>query len=213
MPKIVDKHFLIAGNDIKYGIWYTESDKFFIKDFDENVATHYTFKKFGSGSETMEELMEKAEIAIKEYEKRIAELKKVIVIDLDAAKSHLEKYANPKQKNYNDPNYSPAWLNHIHSSEVFDGAVMGFHIQFAVKAFRKVGNQHEFYDYGGSGKLINKNVIPNLTCYQIIDWTQDREDALRKLHTMFGTLLDKFIEAMKEPENFIEAINNQKLLK
>jgi hypothetical protein len=78
--------------------------------------------------------------------------------------------------------------------------------------FRKVGNQHEFFDIQESGKLCNQESIPNLTCYQIIDWTQEKEDALTKLQTMFDSLLHKFVTAMKNPELFIEAINSQKLL-
>lgn len=215
MPKITEKHFNIAGNSRKYGIWYTESDKFFIKDFDENVSKGpFTHKKFGAGTDTFDELIEKAEAAIKEYEKKIAELKKVIVIDLTAAKSHLEKYKKPQEtrNHYRDSQYEPEWISHIHGSDVFDGAVMGFYIEFKVKMFRKVGNHHQFYDIGGTGKLINENTIPNLTAYQIIDWTQEREDALNKLHLMFEALLDKFISSMKNPEQFIEAINQQKLL-
>jgi len=212
MPKIKTKEFYIAGKKQEYSIFYSEKDKFYIKDFDENVGGKYTSRKFGS-TQTLEELIEKTRIAIKAYEEKIAELKKVIVLDLTASKSHLEKYANQdRHKGYKEPDYDPAWLGQIYSSDIFDGAVMGFYIEFAVKMFRKSGDQHEFYDIGGGGALINKSTIANLTMHQIIDWSQEREDALRKLHTMFDTLLDKFVTAMKTPELFIQNINNQKLL-
>lgn len=208
MAKITDKEFWIAGERRNYGIWYTETDKFFIKDFDEQVAgNRYTYRKFGAGTSTMHELLEKVNIAIKEYETRIAELRKVIIIDLTAAKAHLEKYL------YSERDYSPEWLNHIHASNTYDGAVMGFYITYEVKMFRIVGDRHEFFDITKEGKLINQSSVDNLTMYQIIDWSLEKQDALNRLYNMFQVLLDKFITSMKNPEQFIDAINQQKLLK
>ncbi len=208
MPKITAKKFTIAGRLCEFGIWYTETDKFFVKDFDENVGGTYTSKKFGANSPTEEDLYNKVKSAIAAYELKIAESKKVIVLNLTAAKPHLEKFRKESRK-YNDSEYSPEWLNHIYGN---DEGKMGFYIEYNVKMFRKVGDQHEFFEIQDSGRLVNRESIRNLTMYQIIDWTQEKEDALIKLQSMFDTLLTKFVEAMKSPEQFIEAINKQKLL-
>lgn len=211
MPKITTKTFIIAGQSRQFGIWYTESDKFFVKDFDENVGGRFHSAKFGGGGNcpTEEDLYEKIKSAIKAYEEKIAESKKVIIIKLDAAKEHLGDYEN-EDRSRMASNYVPGWLSAIYESG--DLGTMGFYIRFEVKMFRKVGNRHEFFDVQEGGRLVNCESISNLEMYQIIDWSQEKEDALKKLQTMFDSLLHKFVTAMSSPELFIEAINNQKLL-
>jgi len=115
MPKITTREFNIAGQVYPCSVWYTASDKFFLKDFPKDIER--TAQITPLGSKTEEELYERYDEGIKKYELLITESKKVIIFHLSAAVPHLEnRYSKWGQPFKNIPcNSNRVWFGALYT--------------------------------------------------------------------------------------------------
>src|SRR5689334_12909181 len=127
MPKITNRDYVIAGLKYPCSVWYTASDKFFLKGFPKTIES--TAQITPLGSKTEEELYQRYEDGIERYETLIATTKKVIVFRLTAAKPHLQdRYSEYR----NTQPQMPVGVSSSHTSD------MGFEISYEIKMLRSI---------------------------------------------------------------------------
>lgn len=199
MPKITNKMFVCAGKAYECTVWYTASDKFFIKGFPQDIQSAAKITPFGSKTE--DELYNRYNEGIKHYEDIIAQSNKVIVFHINAAKEHLENRGIRAYKT------ETVGLHDDHHAD------MGFTINYEIKMLRVVGEDRFLHGFSDTGTLYNGEKIVNENYNQIIDYTPEREQMFKELFTRFDKLFEYFFAGIKEPEKFIDSINSIKLLK
>jgi hypothetical protein len=203
MPKITNRDYIIAGVKYPCSVWYTASNKFFLKGFP--LAIERTAQITPLGSKTEDELYQRYEDGIKRYEVLIATSKKVIVFRLRAAKPHLE---NRYSEHRDSLPQMPVGVSSSHMSD------MGFEIDYEVKMLRSVDKARYLHNIDNDGKPYGSgDPIMNDRFSKIIDYTPEREQAFKELYVRFDNLLMAFINGFFEAEKFIDSIPTTKLLK
>lgn len=203
MAKITTKKFKVAGKTLECGVWYTASDKFFLKGFPPAIerAASIAIK----GSPTEEELYEKYEQGIARYEEMIARSRKVIVFSISAANSHLEEKFN--KFGHNGLPQMPDGISETHYAK------MGFTINYEIKMLREVGESYYLHNINEEGNPMGSGEeIKNKGYNKIINYTPEREQAFKELHLRFDKLLEAFISGFSEAEKFIDSIPKTRLL-
>jgi hypothetical protein len=203
MPKITNKDYVIAGVKYPCSVWYTVSNKFFLKGFPRPIEITAQITPFGS--ETEDALYQRYKDGIQRYETLIATTKKVIVFRLSAAKPHLEnRYSEHRDS-------LPQMPVGISSSHMCD---MGFEISYEVKMLRSVDKAVYLHNIDSDGNPYGSgDEIRNERYSKIIDYTPEREQAFKELYMRFDNLLIAFINGFFEAEKFIDSIPTTKLLK
>lgn len=204
MPKVSSIRFNIKGESRELAIHYLKDQKFYIKDFPDEVnrivwqATS-DFTRAGNKFETEQELIDYYEAFLERYHKIISETKKVIAYHI-AAPNKFKELKEVTKEVKDKLGYGGSGENQF-----------GFTIDYGVFLMR-TGDGTGFFDINEDGTAGRNANFPFNHC-TIIDYTPEREAFLEGMKERMRGMFLKVISFMMDEKKFIQVMDsNTKLL-
>lgn len=204
MPKVSSVTLTIKGELKEYAIHYLKQDKFYIKDFPEDVfrlvnSVTCDLTRAGKQFETEQELTDYYEEFVKRYHEIISQTRKVIAYHISAplAFRSLPEVAREVSDKLG---YAGQGNN-----------IFGFTINYGV-FLQRIGNGTTFFTIqpdGSTGGIAHFEFKQSI----IIDYTPEREAFLENMKERMKEMFLKVLSFMMDEKKFMELIDsNVKLL-
>lgn len=198
MPKITTKQYSIAGKECSVQVWYNEQNLFHFKGFPAEVSriAGNTEQYRLAHQPTSDALYFAAKEAIKLYEEKIKQTRKVIAYEVKAP----ENVKSIKKGYQTYPRENCDWVGYSGERDDF-----GFMVNYKVLFLIESGDKREFrsvmddgtpghMEHGGKGR--------------IIDYTPEREKFFINLRSAFINLFDQAISYLHDPDKLILSIQS-----
>lgn len=199
MPKVSSVFFKIKGESKEYAIHYLKQDKFYIKDFPDDVfrlvnSVTSDFTRSGEKFETEQELTDYYEKFIERYHNIISQTRKVIAYHISAPSMFREL---PE-------------VNQVKQKLGYAGGqgenVFGFTIDYGV-FLQQEGNGTSFFTIntdGSAGSFAHFEFKKSI----IIDHTPEREVFLENMKQRMREMFLKVISVMMDEDKFTTMIDS-----
>lgn len=195
MPKVSSIRFEIQGKSIDFAIHYKKSEKFFIKDFpDEVLVIAEDFKRQGKKFETENELITYYSTLIVKFHEIISRTRKVIAYHLSAPDAF--KDLTGLTKEIIDK------IGYVGR----DKNTFGFTIEYDI-LFEQTDNGKSFFNVNEDNTIGSKaNFATHLST--IIDYTPERELFFINLNKRMQDIFLKVITIMADAQQFTALIDS-----
>lgn len=203
MAKIDSKWFKFQSDHVKVDIFYTHKDHFFAKNVPDDVK--WISEANFSGFDKEFDLIEALRSAFRLYHEKIKKSRKVIAYSFDmTAELCMKKVRSGEWHGYKD------WVpdnfrgpNMDRASGVGDG--YGFGIEWEVY-MEVMAEETSYHSIRPDGTLGYKE--EGLSGKQVIDWTQEREEALRGVYASMEEMVKRVVKILGEPKAFTKMLDS-----
>lgn len=200
MAKIDSKFFKFQSDHVKVDIFYTHRDKFFAKNVPDGVR-RVTESNF-SGFDTEFNLTDALREAFRLYHEKIKKGRKVIFYSFsmttDLCMKRTREGGWAGHKNWVPENY----LKGSSYSGIGDGYGFGIEWKVYMEVEAEETTYHSIHPDGSLGykeSLSDKNII---------DWTPEREEALKEVYASMEEMVKKIVKVLVEPKSFTKMLDS-----
>lgn len=202
MPKITTKKYTIAGKAHEVSVWYTETNQFHFKNFPPEVGrlAGNTEQYRLNNQPTAHALYFAADEAIKIYEEKIKQTRKVIVYEVkapDGVKATKNGYRTIPLPNCE-------WVGYAGDRDDF-GFMVNYKILYAIES----GEKREF-------RYVQEDDSAGHVCHsvkgRIIDYSPEREQFFINLRSAFQKLFLQTVSFLHDPEKLVYSIDSGQVL-
>lgn len=208
MPKITDIKVYIDGQERKLTLWYTSSNKFEVRGIPDRIkgwSPNLAFEYLSTEQDARDNIKE----LIENYHEGTKKVKKVIVYCMPMTS---EMSMNKTENGFlGFKSWVPQGFT-LHHNKWNSAAGMGFAIDYHILYMDESNGKRTFRRLNG-GETSTLNMISiHQGGYKVIDWSQDRVDALEQIKSAMEEMVKNLIGVISDEKKMIDMLDSGRLL-